>query len=96
MAERKIVEVMAGAMATRDDSPSVYAYKHYARDALAALEAAGFVVVPKEPTEAMLVAARGSRPYVEDGGNDDEYCDRNSELTYAAMLLAASKENDND
>jgi hypothetical protein len=51
-----------------------------ARAAIAALDAAGFAIVPKEPTEAMVIAGNGTLETVQ---ADD---------VYRAMLAAAKGE----
>ena len=43
------------------------------------------VLVPREPTKAMLEAARNSRNYLEDD-DDEEHLDQNSSDTWAAMI----------
>lgn len=62
-----IVEVMARAIAAQDDATGGSRYSAYwlnlARAALTALEEAGYAVVPREPTEAMVKAAWGQTEY---------------------------------
>jgi hypothetical protein len=63
MSER-IVEVMARALCLlhhKTDNLAKY-FDADARNVLAALDAAGFAIVPKEPTEAMLKAAIDAAP----------------------------------
>jgi hypothetical protein len=56
-----------------------------AQAALTAIEAAGYVVVPKEPTEAMVDAGLS-----EDGGGHDDPCNRSIQASaYKAMIEAA-------
>ncbi len=63
------------------------AYGPLATAALAAIEAAGCVVAPREPTREMVEAGR-CRPYCEDD-SDAENMDMNTELTWCAMLAAS-------
>ena len=62
----------------------------YQRAALSALEVAGYVVVPREPTPEMLDA------FIEDAVKCDGLCDGlvidNPRVGYAAMLSAAQQE----
>lgn len=55
--------------------------------ALAAIEAAGVVLVPREATREMVEAGR-NRPYREDD-SDADTMDRNTDLTWSAMLAAS-------
>lgn len=54
---------------------------------LAAIEAAGVVLVPREATREMVEAGR-NRPYREDD-SDADTMDRNTDLTWSAMLAAS-------
>ena len=58
-----------------------------ATDAIAALDAAGYAIVPREPTEAMLEAGSTARCYREDGGRDG-LTDDNTVATWRAMIAA--------
>lgn len=51
---------------------------------LAALSAAGFVVVPREPTEAMVLAGVGACPPLNESESHVEVADR----MWSAMLAA--------
>lgn len=101
---REAVEVMAIAIAVSDGWRAPFnmhdlqfaVYVRRANAALAALDAAGFVVVPKEPTEAMREAAMevllfGSNIYARD---DDVIVveTATSKAVYRAMLAAAQVE----
>lgn len=74
-------------------SGAIYDYHEteFSDAVISALEAAGYVVVPKEPTEAMLDAASRARPYREDSGERDGEVDSNSEMTWHAMIAAAGE-----
>lgn len=85
----KIVEVMARSDATFDGRlyeamprSDRERYKDRSSCALSALEAAGYVVVPREPTEAMLEAGNDARLPL---GTIEE----NTIKTYRAMLAAS-------
>jgi hypothetical protein len=67
-------------------------YAPEAKAALAAIRAAGYAVVPRKPTHEMVVAGR-SRPYREDGTHVD-WTDRNTILTWDAMIAAAESDGD--
>lgn len=47
-----------------------------------------YKLVPVEPTDEMIEAARSARPYIDD--DEDEFKDRNSEMTWGAMVAAAT------
>lgn len=80
-----VVEVMARAIAAEDDATGGSRYSAYwlnlARAALTALEEAGYVTVPREPTEAMI----GAGAVAEGDGN----LSVQALNIYAAMLAAS-------
>lgn len=88
-----IVEVMARAIAEASDEYTNLwrLYEKQAEIALAALDAAGFAIVPKEPTEAMLQAALNAydKP-ARDFDNDDWRAQYVAD--YRAMLAALKAE----
>jgi len=82
-----VVEVMARGMMQADTPPSrnrKEAFRNLAEDALAALNEAGYVVVPREPTEAMRIAGF-------DSGHIHQSLPSTLRVTpiYRAMLSAA-------
>jgi hypothetical protein len=95
MTRAELVECIKDRVAARLCAPGErpnYVQEDMPRDivttALAAIEAAGCVVVPKEATMAM-VKAGNCRPYREEDVHSD-YIDRNTKLTWEAMLAASS------
>lgn len=79
-------EVVARAIANADLGRNWEASTlSFADAALSAIRAAGFAVVPVEPTEAMLKA--GGNAYYGEGPGDTQ-----AECIYAAMLTAALSE----
>lgn len=84
MSEPDIVEIMAdAAILTTAVGPAVV--RRHIRAGLRALDAAGYVVAPKEPTDAMIDAA-GRVPHrrSDDGDGPD------SKEVYLAMIAAAT------
>ena len=85
-----LVEAVARACAASDDETAGARYTNYwadmARAALAAIEAAGWRVVPVEPTEAMKVAGLKQAMMAEPDGFINQAI-----AAYVAMLAAAPK-----
>jgi hypothetical protein len=84
-AEKDVVEIMARTLRDPWDGAlfSETRCSRIAADALSALDAAGFQVVPKVPTEAMLCAGQDVPAGI--GG-----CPPSVNLIYRAMLAASS------
>lgn len=83
-----LIEAMARAMQPWPDEPAIPGWMETAKRVLAAIEAAGYRVVPVEPTETMIRRAgvfldRDPRPAIADG-------------VYRQMLAAAPKVTNGD
>lgn len=59
--------------------------------ALAAASRAGFVLVPREASDAMIKAARADGPYYRGGGHEVHIGDHVFEDAWSAMLAEAEK-----
>lgn len=98
----KLIEAMARSMALAAgayEGPELHwlGYEDDAQAALAAIEANGLVVVPREPTEAMLKAAAaamspGKRPTNRFVSNSEKHRIRYTAMIGAAPLHAAPNE----
>lgn len=66
----------------------------FAQGALTAIEQAGFVVVPKEPTEAMIEAGEELIPVAR--GTESRRGTPNPEDVFAAMIEAATRDESHD
>jgi len=85
-----------GCAATHSGSPFTACQAHtYRDDALNALTAAlavdGVALVPKEPTQAMIIAGCENNPTQWDEGTDDGFAADVANDVYRAMLAAASE-----
>lgn len=98
MSEReKIVEVMARGWLEAECCGDEESDKHMAHVALTTLEAAGYVVVPKAPNNAMLKAAAKSMSPEKRPTKKWVSCSEKHAIRYRAMIAAGlAKGEDND